>query len=67
MGCQALSLMPGTPPQIFLFWPPAFLLRSAIFVCGSWDGWVLTGWLGVRGLAGDELTGYYCLCGRLVH
>lgn len=35
---------------------------------GGWQGGrVECGGGGVRGLAGDELTGYYWLCGGLVH
>lgn len=67
LGCVALCLKPGiTSTRLSLLAPclsPAFW-----YLCGwlAVLGWGLEG-EGVRGLAGDELTGYYWLCGGLVH
>lgn len=66
LGSLALCLKPGiTPTQLSLLAP----CLSSVF----WDlrGWLAgLGWggaVGVRGLAGDELTGYYWLYMGLVH
>lgn len=66
------SLMHGSVPQTWhyphtalSFGPLTFfrILVSSWMVSGTWMGAVAR--VGVRGLAGDELTGYYWLCGGI--
>lgn len=65
---MALCLKPGiTPARLSLL---ALCLSSTFWYLRGWLaglGWGVVGGVGVRGLAGDELTGYYWLCGGLVH
>lgn len=60
------------PNTTLSFGPLPFfrILVSSWMVNGTWTGrggGVVVGGVGVRGLAGDELTGYYWLCQGLVH
>lgn len=68
LECVALCLKPGiTPARLSLL---ALCLSSTFWYLRGWLaglGWGVVGGVGVRGLAGDELTGYYWLCGGLVH
>ncbi len=68
LECVALCLKPGITPTWLSLLAPC--LSSTFWYLRGWLaglGWGVVGGAGVRGLAGDELTGYYWLCGGLVH
>lgn len=77
LGCMAPCRKPGITPATPPNPPPSHRpshprLSSTFWYLREWLaglGWRVV-WgsrVGVRGLAGDELTGYYWLCGGLVH